>query len=164
MASISQTTPMEGGSWCILAQPKGSRRTFYRLLFLDGDRIFQSMLTIRITGIKLQTARRLLGWSLQELATRSGVNWLTIRKYESAGDYLPPASVGALDRLVSALENAGVQFDVEGAHIDRAATMKAQVAKEIDRGAAASHSPPLSWTDCSISSSQPSAISRGGFR
>ena len=62
------------------------------------------MLTIRITGIKLQTARRLLGWSLQELATRSGVNWLTIKKYESAGDYLPPASVGALDRLVSALE------------------------------------------------------------
>ena len=70
------------------------------------------MLTIRITGIKLQTARRLLGWSLQELATLSGVNWLTIKKYESAGDYLPPASVGALDRLVSALENAGVQFDV----------------------------------------------------
>jgi hypothetical protein len=52
-------------------------------------------------------------------------------------DYLPPASVGALDRLVSALENAGVQFDVEGAHLDRAATMKARVAKEIDRGAAA---------------------------
>ena len=122
------------------------------------------MLTIRITGIKLQTARRLLGWSLQELATRSGVNWLTIKKYESAGDYLPPASVGALDRLVSALEKAGVQFDVEGAHLDRAATMKAQVAKEIDRGAAASHPPPLSWTDCSISSSQPSSISRGGFR
>jgi len=95
------------------------------------------MLTIRITGIKLQTARRLLGWSLQELATRSGVNWLTIKKYESAGDYLPPASVGALDRLVSALESAGVQFDVEGVHLDRAATMKAQVAKEIDRGAAA---------------------------
>jgi transcriptional regulator with XRE-family HTH domain len=95
------------------------------------------MLTIRITGIKLQTARRLLGWSLQELATRSGVNRLTIKKYESAGDYLPPASVGALDRLVSALENAGVQFDVEGTHLDRAATMKAQVAKEIDRGAAA---------------------------
>ena len=84
------------------------------------------MLTIRVTGIKLQTARRLLGWSLQELATRSGVNWLTIKKYESAGDYLPPASVGALDRLVSALESAGVQFDVEGAHLDRAATMKAQ--------------------------------------
>ena len=63
--------------------------------------------------------------------------WLTIKKYESAGDYLPPASVGALDRLGSALENAGVQFDVEGAHLDRAATMKAQVAKDIDRGAAA---------------------------
>ena len=122
------------------------------------------MLTIRITGIKLQTARRLLGWSLPELATRSGVNWLTIKKYESAGDYLPPASVGALDRLVSALENAGVQFDVEGAHLDRDATIKAQVAEEIDQGAAASHPPPLSWTDCPISSSQRSSISRGGFR
>jgi len=105
--------------------------------FLGRRPYFPVMLTIRITGIKLQTARRLLGWSLQELATRSGVNWLTIKKYESAGDYLPPASVGALDRLVSALESAGVQFDVEGAHLDRAATMKAQVAKEMDRGAAA---------------------------
>src|SRR5262249_19307820 len=107
------------------------------------------MLTIRITGIKLQTARRLLGWSLQELATRSGVNWLTIKKYESAGDYLPPASVGALDRLVSALENAGVQFDAEGAHLGRAATMQAQ---EFAVGPAPCHPPPLSWTDCSISS------------
>jgi transcriptional regulator with XRE-family HTH domain len=123
------------------------------------------MLLIRLTATKLKTGRRLLGWSLQELATRSGVNWLTIKKYESAGDYLPPASVGALDRLVSALENAGVQFDVEGAHLDRAATMKAQVVKEIDRGAAAAlHPPPLSGTACSISSSQPSSISRGGFR
>jgi hypothetical protein len=26
--------------------------------------------------------RRLLGWSLQELAARTGVNWLTIKKYE----------------------------------------------------------------------------------
>ena len=34
------------------------------------------MLLIRLTGTKLKTGRRLLGWSLQELATRSGVNWL----------------------------------------------------------------------------------------
>ena len=44
------------------------------------------MLTIRITGDNLQTARRLLGWSLQETASRSGVNWLTLRKYEAAGE------------------------------------------------------------------------------
>src|SRR5215475_7681015 len=116
------------------------------------------MLTIRITGIKLQTARRLLGWSLQELATRSGVNWLTIKKYESAGDYLPPASVGALDRLVSALEKAGVHFDVEGAHLDRAATMKAQVAKEIDRFVAACHPPRDLQSFPTRSSSHPGAI------
>jgi transcriptional regulator with XRE-family HTH domain len=45
------------------------------------------MLTIRVSGTGLNTARTLLGWSLQELAGRSGVNWLTIRKYESAGDF-----------------------------------------------------------------------------
>ena len=95
------------------------------------------MLTIRVSGTCLKTARRLLGWSLQESAARSGVNWLTIRKYEGAGDYLPPASVGALNRLVDALEHAGVRFDANGPHLDRTATMKAQVAKEIDRGAAA---------------------------
>jgi predicted transcriptional regulator len=63
------------------------------------------MLTIRITGVNLQTARRLLGGSLQEMASRSGVNWLTIKKYEGAGDYHPPATVGALNRLVDALED-----------------------------------------------------------
>src|SRR5215471_18081289 len=79
---------------------------------------FTVMLTIRITGDNLQAARRLLGWSLQKTATRSGVNWLTLRKYESAGDYHPPATVGALNRVVGALEDAGVRFDVDGAHLD----------------------------------------------
>jgi hypothetical protein len=35
--------------------------------------------------IEPRQGRRLLGWSLQELAARSGVNWLTIKKYEGAG-------------------------------------------------------------------------------
>jgi transcriptional regulator with XRE-family HTH domain len=69
------------------------------------------MLTIRITGDNLQTARRLLGWSLQETASRSGANWLTLRKYEAAGDFHPSATVGALNRLVDALEDAGGRFD-----------------------------------------------------
>jgi len=77
------------------------------------------MLTIRVSGTCLKTARSLLGWSLQETAGRSGVNWLTIKKYESAGEYLPPASVGALNRLVDALEDAGARFDVDGVRLDR---------------------------------------------
>ena len=81
---------------------------------------FTVMLTIRITGDNLQAARRLLGWSLQKTATRSGVNWLTLRKYESAGDYHPPATVGALNRVVDALEDAGVRFDADGAHLEHA--------------------------------------------
>jgi len=91
------------------------------------------MLTIRITGDNLQAARRLLGWSLQETATRSGVNWLTLRKYESAGDYHPPATVGALNRVVDALEDAGIRFDANGAHLDRAVSIKEQATKGIDR-------------------------------
>jgi len=57
--------------------------------------------------------------ALQEAAGRSGVNWLTIKKYEGAGGYLPPASMGALNRLVDVLEDAGVRFDADGVHLDR---------------------------------------------
>src|SRR5262245_22984176 len=95
---------------------------------------FTVMLTIRITGDNLQAARRLLGWSLQKTATRSGVNWLTLRKYESAGDYYPPATVGALNRVVDALEGAGIRFDANGAHLDRTAPTSTVIASE---GAAA---------------------------
>jgi ribosome-binding protein aMBF1 (putative translation factor) len=72
------------------------------------------MYTVRITGDQLRSARRLLDWSVQGLAARSSVNWLTIRKYESAGSYLPPASVAAMNRLVSSLEAAGIEFRGDG--------------------------------------------------
>jgi hypothetical protein len=78
------------------------------------------MLAIRITGANLKTARQRLGWSLQEAAARSSVNWLTIKRYEGAGEYLPGGTVGALNRLVDALEDAGIRFDADGAHLDRA--------------------------------------------
>jgi hypothetical protein len=72
-----------------------------------ADRTFWLMPTIRVSGTSLKKARTtLLGLSLQELAARSGVNWLTVKKYEGAG----------------------VRFDADGAHLDRAPTMKAQVA------------------------------------
>jgi hypothetical protein len=57
------------------------------------------MLTIRVWDLAEESAQRTpLGWSLQELAARSGVNWLTIKKYEGAGEYLPPATVGTINR------------------------------------------------------------------
>jgi transcriptional regulator with XRE-family HTH domain len=93
------------------------------------------MLTIRVSGTSLKKARTALGWSLQELAARSGVNWLTIKKYESAGEYLPPATVGTLNRLVDALEDAGVRFDVDGVFLDKPEpTVKTTISRE---GAAA---------------------------
>jgi len=51
------------------------------------------MLAIRITGANLKTARQRLGWSLQEAAARSSVNWLTIKRYEGAGEYLMPTAL-----------------------------------------------------------------------
>ncbi len=90
------------------------------------------MLTIRVTGAQLKAARCRLDWSLQELAARASVNWLTIRKYESAGDYLPPATVGALNRLADALEAAGIRFLDDGTvEIDRPSPpMRAVVNRE----------------------------------
>jgi transcriptional regulator with XRE-family HTH domain len=93
------------------------------------------MLTIRVSGTRLKTARSLLGWSLQEAAARSAVNWLTIKKYEGAGEYLPPATVGTLNRLVDALEDAGVRFDADGVHLDR--TVPATKSTVLNDGAAA---------------------------
>jgi hypothetical protein len=79
-------------------------------------------------------ARRLLGWSRYELARRSAVNWRTVKSYETAGD-IAPASVGTLTRLVDTLEDAGIRFDADGAHLDRtAATIKPTV---LNDGAAA---------------------------
>jgi predicted transcriptional regulator len=91
------------------------------------------MYTVRITGDQLRSARRALNWSVQQLAGRSSVNWLTIRKYESAGTYLPPASVAAMNRLVDSLEAAGVQFHGDGSIdlVDRPApTMKTVISRE----------------------------------
>jgi len=67
------------------------------------------MLTIRVTGANLRTARQCLGWSLQEAAARSAVNCLTIKKYEGAGEPAA-ATVCILSRLVDALEDAGVRL------------------------------------------------------
>jgi predicted transcriptional regulator len=79
--------------------------------------IFLAMLTIRIAGPDLVEARRKLGWSRYELARRSGVNWRTVKSYETAGD-IAPASVGTLTRLVDTLERAGIQFEADGVHLD----------------------------------------------
>jgi transcriptional regulator with XRE-family HTH domain len=91
--------------------------TFRRCRLLG---ILLVMLVIRVTGNKLQFARRLLGWSRQELARRSTVNWRTLRAYESSGDHPPPATVAALTRLIDALEAAGIEFRGDGVFLERA--------------------------------------------
>jgi hypothetical protein len=54
-----------------------------------------------------------------------------MKKYEGAGEYFPPATVGTLNRFVETLEDAGVRFDADGAHLDRPSpTMKATISRE----------------------------------
>ena len=60
-----------------------------------------------ITGSQLRAARALLDWTQDDLAERSGVTPQTIRLFE-AGNRRPHAQT--IDRLQSALEDAGIEF------------------------------------------------------
>jgi predicted transcriptional regulator len=96
------------------------------------------MLLHEVTGRQLRDARQVLGFSLAGLAARAGINRVCIRIYESFGDDMPNAHTHVLGRLTRALQDEGVEFLPDGSvRLDRALTMKAQVSKEMDRGAAA---------------------------
>ena len=66
-----------------------------------------SILKVSIRQIK--AARALLGWSQDDLATRSGVSAPTVKRLEAAeGDIGGRAETG--ESLVAALREAGVEF------------------------------------------------------
>ncbi|MHA6334509.1 helix-turn-helix domain-containing protein [Qipengyuania sp. CAU 1752] len=58
---------------------------------------------------QLKAARGLLGISSKELAEISGVGWATVRRFEEAAG-IPPSRGGTLERVKSALEDAGIEF------------------------------------------------------
>jgi predicted transcriptional regulator len=64
---------------------------------------------IRITGRHIRAARALLGWAQSELSKRSKVARGTIRRMEGF-DGPVSARTETLDRIVSVLEKAGVEF------------------------------------------------------
>lgn len=61
------------------------------------------------TALQLRAARNALNWSIAYLAEVSGVSARTIVRYEAI-DGVPPNRAGNLEKLVRALEDAGIEF------------------------------------------------------
>lgn len=59
------------------------------------------------TAAQLRAARAMLAWSMEDLATRSGVSSRTIMRAEQDGQ---PVSVRTLRRLVATYHAAGIEF------------------------------------------------------
>ena len=62
-----------------------------------------------ISARQIRAARALLGISQPELAERAGVGVATIRRIEAAEDRIT-GNARTLDRIQTALEDAGIQF------------------------------------------------------
>jgi len=61
------------------------------------------------TGPQLRAARNGLGWSIEQLSLESGISMRTIIRYEDATG-VPATRSGNLERLIEALESAGIEF------------------------------------------------------
>ena len=59
--------------------------------------------------MQIKAARSLLGWSAQDLADKSSVAVVTVRRYELAGG-VPDGRVVPLMKIKTTLEAAGIEF------------------------------------------------------
>lgn len=62
-----------------------------------------------VTGEQIRAARGALNWSVQKLATRTGIGTATIVRYEMAKG-VPNSRKGNLEAIKLALEAAGIEF------------------------------------------------------
>jgi transcriptional regulator with XRE-family HTH domain len=62
-----------------------------------------------ITGAQIRAARALLDLLMKDLASQSGVNERTLRRYE-AQDGVPADRAGNLQKVKAALERQGIEF------------------------------------------------------
>jgi transcriptional regulator with XRE-family HTH domain len=67
-----------------------------------------------ITSSQLRAARALLGWDQKQLAEFSGLSLPTIQRMESSDD-LVRGNIDSLTKILSALEEAGVELIGESA-------------------------------------------------
>lgn len=62
-----------------------------------------------ISAGQIRSARALLDISAEELGRLANVGWATIQRFEAA-DGVPPSRAGTLERVQTALEQAGIEF------------------------------------------------------
>lgn len=62
-----------------------------------------------VSANQVRAARALLDLSAEDLAHAAGVSWATIQRFESY-DGIPPSRGGTLERVKTALEDAGIEF------------------------------------------------------
>jgi transcriptional regulator with XRE-family HTH domain len=59
--------------------------------------------------MQIRAARAALGWSIDELAQKSGISARTIKRFE-AFNGVPPSRTSTLMNVQAALEGAGIEF------------------------------------------------------
>jgi predicted transcriptional regulator len=62
-----------------------------------------------ILGLQIRAGRAALGWSIEDLAEKSGVSSRTIKRFE-VFDGIPPSRSSTLFDVQAAFEAAGVEF------------------------------------------------------
>ena len=62
-----------------------------------------------LTSSQLIAARAVLGWSINELADRTGIGSATIKRYEAVNG-IPKSRKGHLSLLRTHFESAGIEF------------------------------------------------------
>ena len=65
--------------------------------------------TISLRGIQIRAARALLRWTANDLARRTKLGIMTIRRAEAV-DGLVPITVANAETITRTLENAGIEF------------------------------------------------------
>jgi len=68
----------------------------------------------KITGNQFRAARTLIGWTRNDLASRSGLSRDVLRSWEVSSDSVIPAHYQFLCRAIEALAAAGVSFTDDG--------------------------------------------------
>ena len=75
---------------------------------------FITMTIPKLTGNQFRAARNLIGWTRDDLATRSGLSRDVLRNWEVSSDHVIPAQYAYLCKAVEALEAGGIVFDTDG--------------------------------------------------